>query len=748
MKFFALLSCLIILATTGMAQLTTDDYCRADSISTFSNMVYNANIDVNWVEDASTFWYKVKTRRGIEYKLADAENLTLKPAFDHEKLCEKLNDLSKKKDYKPFDLNLRNIEYSENGKVLIFKMAKYKWEYHLSSNKLNEKGKTKERQSLDDYWGSTEGRFESEAVTSPDSSSEAYIKEFNLWMKDIETDKETQLSFDGSEGGFYSGHVQWSPDSKKIAVNKVRRHSPKQIQFVESSPEGQLQPKLHQREYLKPGNALPIEKPMLFDIEQRKKIDIDTKAFEHQYSLSNLKWWPESEAFTFEFNQRGHQLYQVVEVDAKTGGVRIVINESSETFIDYSGKYFRHDIDDTKEIIWASERDGWNHLYLYDAETGKVKNQITKGEWVVRGVEHVDEENRTVIFKASGMNTGEDPYFIHYYSINFDGSGMKSLTPELMNHHAAFSDDHHYFVDTYSAVTNAPVTVLRRTSDGKVLMQLEKADISELLETDWKYPEVFVAKARDDKTDIWGNMYYPTNFDSTNSYPVIEYIYAGPHSSFAQKSFNAYHSSFSRLAELGFIVVQLDGMGTSNRSKAFHDVCYKNLKDAGFPDRIKWIKAAAETRAFMDTTRVGVFGGSAGGQSSMAALLFHPDFYDVAVSSCGCHDNRMDKMWWNEQWMGFPIGKHYDECSNVSNAHLLQGNLMLIVGEMDDNVDPASTMQVADALIKAKKDFELVVLPGVNHTLGGEYGERKRRDFFVKHLLGEQPPRWNQVEGD
>ncbi len=748
MKFFALLVCLIILATTGMAQLTTDDYCRADSVSTFSNMVYNANIDVNWMKDASTFWYKVKTRRGTEYKLADAENLTLKPAFDHEKLCKKLNDLSNKKDYKPFDLNLRKLEYSENGKVLTFEMAKYKWEYNLSKNKLEEKGKIKERPSRDDYWGSTEGRFESEAVTSPDSCSEAYVKEYNLWMKDLETDKEKQLSFDGSEGEFYSGHVQWSPDSKKIAVIKVRHHSQKQIQFVESSPEGQLQPVLHKREYLKPGDALPIKKPSLFDVEKAQKIEIDTQPFRHQYSLNNVKWWSGSEAFTFEFNQRGHQLYQVAEVDARTGGVRILINETSKTFIDYSGKHFRHDIDDTKEIIWASERDGWNHLYLYDAQSGKVKKQVTKGEWVVRGVEYVDENNRRIIFKASGMNTGEDPYFIHYCSVNFDGSDLTDLTPEPMNHEAVFSDDYKYFVDTYSTVTNAPVSVLRRSSDGKVIMELEKSDIDDLLEAGWKYPEVFVAKARDDKTDIWGNIYYPTNFDSTQSYPIIEYIYAGPQSSFTQKSFNAYHYAFSGLAELGFIVVQMDGMGTSNRSKAFHDVCYKNLKDAGFPDRIKWIKSAAETRPFMDTTRVGIFGGSAGGQNSMAALLFHPEFYDVAVSSCGCHDNRMDKMWWNEQWMGFPIGKHYKESSNVCNAYRLQGNLMLIVGEMDDNVDPASTMQVADALIKAKKDFELVVLPGVNHTLGGEYGERKRCDFFVRHLLGEQTPRWNKVEKD
>jgi dipeptidyl aminopeptidase/acylaminoacyl peptidase len=258
-------------------------------------------------------------------------------------------------------------------------------------------------------------------------------------------------------------------------------------------------------------------------------------------------------------------------------------------------------------------------------------------------------------------------------------------------------------------------------------------------------PEVFVTKGRDGKTDIWGNIYRPSNFDPSKTYPVIEYIYAGPHGSFAAKSFSPNFWPGSGLAELGFIVVQMDGMGTSNRSKAFQDVCWKNLKDAGFPDRIRWIKEAAKKYPCMDTTRVGIFGGSAGGQSSLSALLFQPDFYKVAVSACGCHDNRMDKMWWNEQWLGYPIGPQYAECSNVVNAHKLKGHLLLIVGELDDNVDPASTMQVADALIKANKDFELLVLPGVNHTLGGKYGERKRRDFFLKHLLKQETPDWNEA---
>jgi len=274
-------------------------------------------------------------------------------------------------------------------------------------------------------------------------------------------------------------------------------------------------------------------------------------------------------------------------------------------------------------------------------------------------------------------------------------------------------------------------------------MELEKADIDDLLDSGWNMPEVFTAKGRDGKTDIWGIIYKPTVFEEGKTYPVIEYIYAGPHSSFVPKTFRPYHRSFSGLAELGFVIVQIDGMGTSNRSKAFHDVCWKNIKDAGFPDRKLWITAAAKKYPWMDISNVGIFGTSAGGQNAMAALLFHPDFYKVGVASCGCHDNRMDKIWWNEQWMGYPVGPHYAENSNVDNAHLLEGKLMLLVGEVDDNVDPATTLQVVDALIKADKEFELVMLPGMNHTSGGKYGERKRRDFFVKHILGHDPPEWN-----
>ena len=357
----------------------------------------------------------------------------------------------------------------------------------------------------------------------------------------------------------------------------------------------------------------------------------------------------------------------------------------------------------------------------------------------------MDEKQGTIYFSASGMNKGEDPYNVHYYRIGLDGKGLVCLTPEKGNHEAVFSSDYNYLVDTWSTVSQAPTTILRDGIKGNVIDTIEVADISKLKAKGWKAPEVFVAKGRDGKTDLWGIIQYPTNFDPTRKYPVIEYIYAGPGSAYTPKTFTPYNWNMTPLAELGFIVVQLDAMGTSWRGKAFEEVCYKNLKDAGLPDRIAWIKAAALKHPCMDVENVGIFGASAGGQESTTAVLLHGDFYKAAYSSCGCHDNRMDKIWWNEQWMGYPVDSSYVESSNVYHASKLSRPLMLVVGEMDDNVDPASTYQLVNALVKAGKDFDLVVLPGVHHTMGERYGEHKRFDFFVKHLLKMNPPRWEDM---
>jgi dipeptidyl aminopeptidase/acylaminoacyl peptidase len=580
---------------------------------------------------------------------------------------------------------------------------------------------------------------------SPDGKWSAFIKDHNLYVRNLGDDAEIALSSDGTQEDAYEERFYWSPDSEKLVALRVREGHDREIYLIESSPGDQLQPKLHTLSYRKPGDEIPIAKPQLFDVVHRQHIAISDELFPNPWSISEIRWALDSNQFTFLYNQRGHQVLRIVSVDTKAGQARALVDEQSQTFIDYAGKQFSHYLDKTNEIIWMSEHDGWNHLYLYDAQAGRVKNQITKGQWVVRSVEQVDEDKRQIWFQAGGIRPEQDPYYVHLCRVSFDGSGLVVLTEGNGTHKTEFSPDRRFFLDEWSRVDQPPVTELRDANEGKLICELERADWDALLKTGWRPPERFAAKGRDGKTDIFGIIIRPSSFDPNRRYPVIEQIYAGPQGAFVPKSFGL-NVRQSAIAELGFIVVQIDGMGTSYRSKAFHDVCWKNLGDSGFPDRILWMKAAAAKYACMDLTRVGIYGGSAGGQSALRALLAHGDFYKVAVADCGCHDNRTDKIWWNELWMGWPIGPHYEEQSNVTQAHKLQGKLLLTVAELDRNVDPASTMQVVDALIKADKDFDLLIVPGRGHGVGETpYVSRRRMDFFVRHLLGVEPPSRDQT---
>jgi dipeptidyl aminopeptidase/acylaminoacyl peptidase len=561
----------------------------------------------------------------------------------------------------------------------------------------------------------------------------------------------SMLSFDGSEGDAYQlMSIRWSPDSKKLVAYRRRPGYNRLVHYVLSSPADQLQPKDTSIFYRKPGDLLDGIQPVLFDVATRAEAVVSTALYPTPYQISQAVWRKDSHAFTFEYNQRGHQVYRVIEVDAANGAARAVVSDEPKTFFSYRplngsptdhGSYWRYDVDDGKEVLWMSERDGWAHLYLYDGATGKVKNQVTKGEWVVRGVDSVDAAKRQIWFRASGMIPGQDPYFVHYYRINFDGTGLVKYTEADGTHTVSWSPDRRYYVDMYSRVDLPTVLELRKTGEARGTV-LEKGDMSAQLATGWKAPEVFVAKARDGKTDIWGIVVRPLTLDPSKKYPVIEQIYAGPQGNFVPKTWGG-GQQLQALAELGFVVVQIDGMGTNNRSKAFHDVAWRNLGDAGFPDRILWHKAYAARNPWYDVTRVGLYGTSAGGQNAMGGLLFHPEFYKVAYSNSGCHDNRMDKIWWNEQWMGWPLGPHYDASSNMVNAAKLEGRLMLVIGEFDTNVDPSSGYQVANALIQAGKYFDLLVVPNGGHGAGGQYAARKRNDFFVQWLLGVQPPNWN-----
>ena len=642
-------------------------------------------------------------------------------------------------------LPLANLEFNDDASAVEFVAADTRWRVQLATYAYEKLALPRgDPQPLPALPGPRVAEVQ-ETVASPDGQWEAFLRNHNVWTR-AKGDKEPRpLSHDGSEGNYYTlSRAAWSPDSRKLAVYRVQPGQRRKIAYIESSPRDQVQPKFSQTEYAKPGDVLDLPRPVLFDVAGRQSVAIDTALFVNPYAMSAIAWRKDSRAFTFEYNQRGHRVYRVMEVDAVSGQARAVVNEEAATFFCYYSKLYRHDVNDGREVVWMSERDGWNHLYLYDGATGKVKQQITRGEWVVRSVVKVDDAQRQIWFAASGVDAGKDPYFLHWFRINFDGTGLMRLTAADAHHTLAFTANQEYFVDTYSRVDLAPVAELRRTSGLALVATLERGDLAALESLGWRAPEVMAAKGRDGRTDIWGLIYRPSNFDPARRYPVLEYIYAGPHSAFVPKSFTP-ASAMQSTAELGFVVVQMDGMGTSHRSKAFHDVCWKNIGDAGFPDRIPWHRAAAAKHPWYDLARLGIYGHSAGGQNALGALLFHGDFYRAAASSAGCHDNRMDKISWNEQWMSWPVGPEYTASSKVEHAARLQGRLLLAVGELDTNVDPASTMQVVHALIQADKSFELLLLPGRNHGGWGGYWERKRADFFVRELLGAVPPDWNMV---
>ena len=727
------------------AQGTADDYRRAYSLRDkySASKVFYSNVRPTWIADADSFWYVRNTPEGRVYVMVDAVGRRRTDLFDHAKLAAALAEKTGK-DVKATALYLDRLSVDKQTGELSFMFDGHMWLYsQASGGRLDDLGKPAAARQR--HWMEVDDEREADPAPSPDGKTEAFIRENNIWLRDKATGRERQLSVDGTLGNYYSAYIRWSPDGRKVAACKIRPAEKRYVYYVESSPADQLQPKLHKQEYAKPGDELRFKVPCIFDVETGRAVIPSTELFDRQYDLWGPDWSADSRSVTFEYNQRGHQAYRVLELSAETGRVRTLIEETSDTYVNYPMRY-RYDLADGRRIIWASERDNWNHLYMYDRETGRPVRQITRGEWYVRSVIRVDEHNSRIYFSANGVNKDEDPYHIHYYSIGFDGKDMRCLTPEEGMHEAWLSADGRYLVDTYSTVSKAPVAVLRDAATGSVVMPLETADASRLMAEGWQAPEVFTAKGRDGKTDMWGIIIRPSNFDPSKKYPVLEYIYQGPGNQYVPKTFTPYNWYMTSIAELGFIVVMVDGMGTSFRSRSFENMCYKNLKDAGLPDHIAWIKAAAEKYPYMDADRVGIFGCSAGGQEALAAVLFHPEFYKAAYSACGCHDNRMDKIWWNELWMGYPVGKQYEECSNVVNAHKLTRPLMLVVGELDDNVDPASTMQVVNALVKAGKDFELVVIPGAHHTMGEDYGEHKRYDFFVRNLLGKTPPAWNEIK--
>ena len=732
----------LLLATIATAQPKPDEirarYARADRIGgEFASKVFNRSLQPNWLENGSKFWYRSDYAAGkSKFVLVDSATGAKSAPFDATKIADALKKegVNATADNLPF----RSFDFVDEGKAIRFEFDNKAYRADLATYALTKQevrprpqgpGRAPWRQNL---WAPDKRQ-----VRSPEGGLIAQVTDHGIRV----TKADGSFTDAGAAGGAesYFARVIWSPDSKYVIAARVNKGDRNQVHLIRSSPSQWGPAELESRVYDRPGDKVDTFDMYRYNVATGHFDILNAPRTEYD-GMPNIRWRKDRTKFTYDLMDRGYGRWRLIEVDPAANTHRTIIDDDPDTFFDSTAAFTWY-ATNSDEVIFRSERSGWGHLYLVDADGGT--NQITQGNWVVRGVEWVDEAAREIVFRASGMNTGEDPYFIHYYRIKFDGTGLTKLTEAKGNHSLQISPNRAFYVDTYSTVEDAPKHELRRLSDGKKVADLEAADITELKKAGWRAPRPFVAKGRDGKTDIYGHIYLPTDFKRGRKYPILEDIYAGPHDSFVPKSFSPMHGS-QNLAELGLIVVRIDGMGTRNRNKAFHDVAYKNVADAGFPDRILWMKDVAKQVPEMDLDRVGVFGTSAGGQSSTGALLFHPEFYKVAVSSCGCHDNRLDKIWWNEQWMGYPVGPEYGRNSNIDNAAKLKGKLMLLVGELDDNVPPESTLRLADALMKSNKEFELVFLTNQAHTAGGRFGERKRRDFFVKHLLGADPPAWNQ----
>lgn len=574
----------------------------------------------------------------------------------------------------------------------------------------------------------------------PDSKSvpEAFIRGFNVWARDADGSEGQITHYGFADDEFQEDCIFPSSDGRHVVVWQCKPESKSSAYLVESSPKDGLEPKLHTQHYLRPGDNVNRHRPRLFDLVEKREIPVDASLFRNPFALTNAGWSRDGKKYRFLFNERGHQHMRLLHIDLD-GTVQVLAEDHSKTFIDYQAKEYYKILESTGELLWASERDGWNHLYLYDLRDGTLKNQVTKGEWVMRSVESVDEEKRLVWFRGLGMVPGQDPYYVHLACVHLDGSGLRIVTEGDGTHFWKWSPEKRFLIDTWSRVDCPPQASLRDTATGKVIVDLEKCSVEPLLEAGWTPPERFAAPGRDGKTLVHGIIVRPNDFDVSKKYPVIEYIYAGPQDYYTPKTFDAFPMLHQWVLD-GFVFVQLDGMGTNWRHKAFHDVCHKDLKDAGFPDRKAWMRAAAAaSRPWMDLARgVGVYGSSAGGQNAAGAVLLHGDFYTAAAAYAGCHDNRLDKLWWNELWMGHPVDASYAASSNATHAHRLRdgAGLMLVVGGMDTNVDPACTMRFVDALVEADRDFELVFVPSGNHQLVKmPYTTKRRAQFFKKHLL-------------
>ncbi|TDW99241.1 S9 family peptidase [Dinghuibacter silviterrae] len=744
--------------TSVHAQLTATDYAHAESMMSYNTepLVDHGSVRPNWLPDGR-FWF----RDGGAFVLVDPVKKTQSPAFDQQKLAAALSTASGST-YEAGRLPFQSFAYTPDGGSIRFRADGKRWKCDLKTYQCTEDTGAGDEPA----GGEFRRRGAADVVASPDGKKEAFIKDYNLWVRDIATKQETQLTTDGvkdfgyatDNAGWRHGDgpvLRWSPDSRKIATFQQDQRGVNEMYLVTTNVGA---PTLKAWKYAFPGDKTIITiQRVVINVDTPQVIRLQVEPDPHRATLSDdiassgtfddVDWSPDARELAFVSTSRDHKNEKVRIADAATGAVREVFEETVPTqYESGQGTINWRYLPASGEFIWYSERDNWGHLYLYDAKTGQVKNQITKGDWVVTKLLKVDEKKRQLYFIADGRQP-ENPYFSQLYRVNFDGKNLTLLTPEPGNHAVTLSPDGNYFIDSYSKPDVPGVTVLRGI-DGKLIATLAKTDISRLVAAGWKPVTPFTVKAHDGTTDLYGLMFTPTHLDPARKYPIIDYIYPGPQGgSVGSWSFAASRGDNQALAELGFIVIALEGSSNPLRSKSFHDMSYGNMAENTLPDQVAGIRQLAARYAYIDTNRVGIWGHSGGGFATADAMFRYPDFFKVGIAESGNHDNRNYEDDWGERYDGLAGASDYAAQANENYAKNLKGKLMLAHGLMDDNVPPENTLLVVEALEKANKDYDLVVFPNSPHGYGAYslYMTRKRWDYFVRNLLGVEPPKEYQL---
>jgi dipeptidyl-peptidase 4 len=764
----------LLIAATPLAaqqprQLTAEDYARAEQLlgATASQLVSGLAGQPTWLEDGR-FWYRATTAGGAEFVMVDPARGMRAAAFDHTRLAAALAAATGG-EVDPARLPLQGLEYTRDARGITVTTGGRRWDCSLQDYMCAPADTTRAAGV-----GAPAPRA---SVTSPDGRYAAFIRDHNLWVKDRTTDEDRQLTTDGmADFGYATNNagwtrsdvpvLLWSPNSRKIATFQHDSRGVGEMHLVSTTPGT---PRLESWRYPLPQDTVIFRiHRVIIDVESARVTRLDMPADQHRSTISDhiaegsrfldVEWFPDASHIAFVSSSRDHKQAIFRVANAETGTVRTVFEEVSPTQFQSAfaavGSVNWRVLPASNEVLWWSQRDDWGHLYLYDLTTGAVKRQITSGDWNVAELMRVDQDDRVLYFTGVNREDGRDPYFVHFYRVDMDGSDLTLLTPENATHSISLSPDGQHFIDTYSTPSEPPVTVLRRARDGRVTVELESADISRLRATGWKPPERIVVKARDGQTDLYGLMFTPTRLDSAASYPIVNYIYPGPWgSSVGTPSFSPARSDHQALAELGFVVVLIDGMGTEWRSKTFGDFYYGSMGDNTLPDQIAGMRELARRHGFIDIERAGIWGHSGGGFATAAAMFRYPDFFKVGVSQAGNHDNRLYEDDWGERFQGLlrttGAGDNYESQANQLVANRLDGKLLLAHGAMDSNVPPYNTYLVVDALIKANKDFDLIIFPHQRHGFGvdNNYMMRRRWDYFVKHLMGAEPPEEYQIGG-